>query len=1374
MVDALPDLKSISAPDGSVGVTTVRSCSYVLCPEYMNCTPSIQYVWSSSNTSVASFSSSTSSSLTGKAKGKTTVTVKATYNGKTVTGTANYKVVETEKIELKDRYVGTSGESNYSYPVSSSVTPSAASYNFDWKSSDESVATIYSNGYVIGHKEGKATITATAKDGSGVSGSCEVTVIDGYSVNSYHGYGDKSNGIDIKYVQSSSSDPWDKWVYFKRNGELYYEISTDWMDNYENSYTYGCVGQNGNLKYVFSSEGYTQLQYGLLFGGSQLPSMTVTLDGATIFTPSESYSYDGNCYQNYTFGDGTSVWSTNGDQNWVVTPGNHVLEFSFSHVNSSDRNFVCLRSLYFSGKSVKQTWDEIAAENKVAMEHITVLREGTLGGEALKLHENFTDFTGLSITGPLDDYDWRTLREMTNLRCLDLSEAIEDEYPNISLSQIKAVKLSKHVAEINRNPFDNAGYYYVPDEVKSISAQPLRNSNLVFFMDGAKGVEKIAERAFEGSNLGGAYSLPNLKSVPSRAFMDCKYLSDLTLAKATEIGDSAFAKSASLVSVDAPVATKIGAYSFYKTNVKEAKFPKVESVGRYAFFAPVEKVSLPNVKTLDVGAFSTAHEYRYKEYSWSSWYSSNTERNAATIEDVDISLIEEIGDSVFYGQTKIKTLVTPKLRLVGDDAFYYNSNLSSIDLSNVTAVGRNAFYDCQQLQKTNLKKAVTIGAHAFYDNQSLKDVDLTSVQKLGGSAFSSCRSLPSVSIPNVNNVPSDAFSGCTSITSLDARRATYFGSNAFSGCGKLETANLSKADTICSQAFYNCTSLKEINLPNLTNLGSSAFQGCKSATNIKLSDKLTVIGGESFFGCTAAETLTLPASLTRLPDRCFNGSNNIKTININAPAPPAVGETPFTMQTLYTAKLNVPESSIALYQVHDYWKHFYYWGVNPDVLKDLILASSINLGSVRMDKTHLTINPGVSLSMSGTSAQEFRSVLFKANATQAGMLLSDCSRISSDQTSAELDMTGLKWYFIALPFDVTVSDITNSENAQLAIYSYDGATRASKNATGYSWSRIRDGKLTAGQGYIIQASKATLLTLPATYETKDVPFQPNDITTALAANVANSAAHQGWNFVGNPYPTYFDIAKLDFAAPITVWNGSTYVAYTTADDDYALPPMTPFFVQCPTGVKNLKFHAEGRQVTAEITRPSEVKGQFSSANRRYVVDLTLAGNEHSDRTRVVVNSLATDAYDMNCDAAKMMSMDEQVPQLYTMRSGVEYAINEGPQEDGIIDLGFLAPAEGQYTIRLGRHDVNVKLIDNLTGETIELGAEGYTFNSVKGEIHDRFQLMIEETEETAIAGVNAEQSGEDVYDLTGKRLSTRTRGVNIIRKGGSVSKQLNR
>ena len=69
-------------------------------------------------------------------------------------------------------------ESGSTVQLSVTATPSDAfNSSVIWTSSDESVATVYANGFVTAVAGGTCTITATAVDGSGKTATCEVTVI---------------------------------------------------------------------------------------------------------------------------------------------------------------------------------------------------------------------------------------------------------------------------------------------------------------------------------------------------------------------------------------------------------------------------------------------------------------------------------------------------------------------------------------------------------------------------------------------------------------------------------------------------------------------------------------------------------------------------------------------------------------------------------------------------------------------------------------------------------------------------------------------------------------------------------------------------------------------------------------------------------------------------------------------------------------------------------------------------------------------------------------------------------------------------------------------------------------------------------------------
>lgn len=112
--------------------------------------------------------------VTGVKAGEATITVTTEDGGKTATCKVTVKPNLVSEITLAALaiYVGESKA------VTATVKPDDATNKaLTWTSSDETVATVDATGKVTGKKIGTATITATAQDGSGVSGSCTVTVL---------------------------------------------------------------------------------------------------------------------------------------------------------------------------------------------------------------------------------------------------------------------------------------------------------------------------------------------------------------------------------------------------------------------------------------------------------------------------------------------------------------------------------------------------------------------------------------------------------------------------------------------------------------------------------------------------------------------------------------------------------------------------------------------------------------------------------------------------------------------------------------------------------------------------------------------------------------------------------------------------------------------------------------------------------------------------------------------------------------------------------------------------------------------------------------------------------------------------------------------
>ena len=131
--------------------------------------------WKSSDAAVASVDAN--GKVTGVKAGEATITVTTEDGAKTATCKVTVTIPVTGVTLNKTALTLNIGASE---TLTATVKPDDATNKaLTWTSSDETVATVDATGKVTGKKIGTATITATAQDGSGVSGSCTVTVLSG-------------------------------------------------------------------------------------------------------------------------------------------------------------------------------------------------------------------------------------------------------------------------------------------------------------------------------------------------------------------------------------------------------------------------------------------------------------------------------------------------------------------------------------------------------------------------------------------------------------------------------------------------------------------------------------------------------------------------------------------------------------------------------------------------------------------------------------------------------------------------------------------------------------------------------------------------------------------------------------------------------------------------------------------------------------------------------------------------------------------------------------------------------------------------------------------------------------------------------------------
>lgn len=735
--------------------------------------------------------------------------------------------------------------------------------------------------------------------------------------------------------------------------------------------------------------------------------------------------------------------------------------------------------------------------------------------------------------------------------------------------------------------------------------------------------------------------------------------------------------------------------------------------------------------------------------------------------DLSGAQVTEIPASAFTSNPLRFFYFPTTLQTIGNNAFEYRNIEGAITIpEGVTTIGEYAFRGLHKATSLTLPNSLTVlGNRAFCrsDGTQLREVNLGSgLTTLPYSSFNDLDSLRVVrNCGNITTVGEYAFSHCEWLTSLEGLRPVTVVRDAFSNCTSLAAIDLSRCTTLGDAAFYRCHALTSLDLTNVTSMGNSSFAECTGLTSVVIPDGLTQIPSYAFRECNRLATVTLGASLTSLGYDAFNNCP-VTAIYVNAPAPPSRdgSNNPFYYNgsRFSAATLYVPQYAMVSYKLHEYWSQYKVIEANPNRVERLTLASDLVLTSnARIpDTPDVTIAYNGHLTVNGDNAQPIGAFVInnQDDATRSGVLISHCENITSTSTAVRYYLgysSNPFWYYLCLPFDVCVADITNTANAAIVIREYDAAGRADHGPSG-NWVDVApDATLHAGHGYIMTASAATYVTFPATADTRQAIFTPAAVTTPLEAHASVQPTDAGWNLVGNVYPAYYDIYYMDYTAPITVWNTSnrSYTAYSVADDELALLPFQAFFVQRPENVDLLTLNPAGRQTSSTIDH-SAASVRRAPAAGRSVVNLTLSDGQLTDRTRVVINAAASDDFDAATDATKMMSY-EGAPQFYSLLAdGSLLAINEGQQQSGRVDLGMYLPADGTYTIDLTRADVEVQLFDG--AEPVEMP---YTFSAPAGTLDGRFTLVVCSGTVTGIdSALPSSLQTPPSYDLQGRRVKS--------------------
>ncbi len=278
-------------------------------------------------------------------------------------------------------------------------------------------------------------------------------------------------------------------------------------------------------------------------------------------------------------------------------------------------------------------------------------------------------------------------------------------------------------------------------------------------------------------------------------------------------------------------------------------------------------------------------------------------------EELDGYTVNELGDDVFSGNTRIKEIIIPEtVTITGSRVFENCTELTRVTMSSLQkTIPSRTFSGCVNLRIIQLPYGITsVGSQAFNGCSSLTYMEIPdSVTTIGTEAFQNCSALSEIRISrNLRSLGFHAFRGTAwyanqtdeFVTVGDKILIKYNGiaetvevplgitqiTDAFEdNIFPIEVILPSSLTSVGPHAFSGCRNLERIEIPvSVRSIGESAFRGCSHLNNVTLPERLTQMGTSAFQSCSAITRMFVPEGVKTLPSLVFANCENLRVLEI--------------------------------------------------------------------------------------------------------------------------------------------------------------------------------------------------------------------------------------------------------------------------------------------------------------------------------------------------------------------------------------------------------------------------------------------------------------------------------------------------------------
>ena len=406
-----------------------------------------------------------------------------------------------------------------------------------------------------------------------------------------------------------------------------------------------------------------------IYQAGETPTIVLTQNKYEVSAAGETIKVEINSNVDFTVSIPSSA-------SWIEETGTRAFSTHTKYFTISPNTTTSSRSAEITFKNTTYNLTEKVVVNQAELSISTITvhvpKKGTLAAVLDEKGLNAETIVSLKITGELNDEDFITIRSMTNLKDLDLSEV------NLPILFEKVFHENKKIEKI-----------ILPSTLTTIGQYAFYDCTslqTVTFEKGSR-LKTIEESAFEDCTALTSIEIPaSVERIEDRAFKGCSKLATVTFEKGLQlktIENSTFEDCTALTSIEIPAS--------------------VEMIGQYAF-----------------NDCTSLHTVTFEKGSKLKTIGSDVFLNCTSLTMIEIpASVETIEDQAFEGCSLLATVTFEKgSQLKTVDGFSNCTALTTVDMSACTQVTRieyRAFYEDSKLQlfKIGTRTPPSCGRNVF-------------------------------------------------------------------------------------------------------------------------------------------------------------------------------------------------------------------------------------------------------------------------------------------------------------------------------------------------------------------------------------------------------------------------------------------------------------------------------------------------------------------------------------------------------------------------------------------------------------------------------------------------------------------------------------